>query len=92
MVIENFLGQSLERARAYIVPIRGGKQAQSALSARFLFDFTSAAFLLVLDNLENATVREVWAAAQGQVRAGDDRAARRALRRLEDIPGGEARC
>ncbi len=64
VVLEGVIGTDLERLRAKILPLRGGKNLASALNCRWLLDFTDAYIAGLLDNINPAQSSEIWKAAQ----------------------------
>jgi predicted ATPase len=76
LLLEHFLGEQLRRLRVHVLPLRGARALPDALDSRFLFDFTDAIVVPVLDNLSAERIREIWeqalvmAAAQGAEPAG----------------------
>lgn len=90
IVVEHLLGDDLDAAYATCIPVGGAKALTTLLDSDLLFSFTDAHVVLVLDNLNQAVIGEIWVRITAAYTAGDDQAAKRALRDLERIPGGEA--
>lgn len=76
IVLEELLGAELRNARAEVLPLRGAKQLPATVDSQFLFDFTDAHVVVMLDATDAAHVDRVWretqerAAATGTERAG----------------------
>lgn len=90
VVLETLLGNELEEAGAWIVAMRGAKNAPSLADAQLLFDFTDASVLVVLDNVREAEAQRCWTEAREQIRKGNRAAATRALEPLLKLPGWES--
>jgi hypothetical protein len=70
IVLKTLLGNELAEARVHVLPIRGAGQLANTVDSHFLFEFTDAKVLALLDNLSAATVNDVW---QESTRHGRDR-------------------
>ncbi|TQS94363.1 hypothetical protein EU811_00820 [Arthrobacter sp. TS-15] len=88
IALGHLLADDPSKASAQILAIRGAKDLRSVAEAKFLFTSTEAMFLLVLDGLLIEKVRPIWDEAQGHANAGNIKAARRALSKLRNVPGG----
>lgn len=86
-VIETLLGEDLDESFAKLIPLRGAKGLRHLAAVPFLFDFTDANVLVVLDNL--GEVGRAWADLQEASAAGDQRTAERASAKMRRFEGGE---
>lgn len=82
-VFAALLREELDGALAGILPMHGGKHARSLADARLLFDGTDAQILLVLDNLEQEEVNDVWARTASLAAEGRTEDARTSLEALD---------
>lgn len=76
LVLTALLRSEIDRAAGTILPMHGGKNAPLLTEARLLIDITDAEILVVLDNLENKAVQDIWDRAAKQAASGDLSAAR----------------
>lgn len=60
LVIEEFLREELSASRSRIVRLRGVRNLLTLLDSQFLFDFTDANFLVVLDRIRLPLLSERW--------------------------------
>jgi hypothetical protein len=60
LVLEALLRDELHRLRVEVLPLRGVRQL-SAIQSRFLFTFTEAHLIVMLDNLNTQAVAAAWA-------------------------------
>ncbi|MBK9741417.1 MAG: hypothetical protein IPO93_18510 [Actinobacteria bacterium] len=60
IVLRHFVGDDLDRLRVVILPLRGAAQLPSTLDSRFLFEFTDAVLVPLLDNISAAVVTSAW--------------------------------
>ncbi len=80
----------MRRLRVDILPLHGGKKLEGAADSRFLFDFTDAHIVALLDNIADASrVQLAWDDAYNRaVITGDVPAAIKSLHRA--LPGRKA--
>ena len=88
VVLETLFEHELARARAWVVPMHGGSQAEFHVRVRDLVTFSEARIRLVLDNIP-AAATDLWEEARRHDADGDHLAARRAMGRLERLPQRE---
>jgi energy-coupling factor transporter ATP-binding protein EcfA2 len=86
VVLRSAIGDDLDDVGAVLVPMRGAKQLSHVLDSRFVFDYSDAKVLIVVDNTD-AKVCAVWEQAIEAASVGDPLAARRVLEQLK--PEGE---
>lgn len=91
IVLEAMLGDLLRECHAKIIPLRGAKGLASLAEARYLYDYTDAVFVLVIDGLPRPQVESIVTALTGLALEGDFGKMREALEPLSAIRGGEAR-
>jgi hypothetical protein len=90
-VFEGLIADALDDAQALVLAMRGAKNLSSLAQADILFDYTDAPILVVLDGVHDDLVTPHWQAAADLAAQGRPGDARRALMRLDELPGGEAK-
>lgn len=80
IVLEELLGDELHEARVEILPLRGAKQLPTTVDSQFLFDFTDATVLVMLDATDSADVALAWDHARQLAEQNDIDAAGETLR------------
>lgn len=78
IVVNKLIGDELHAARVEVLPIRGARQLPATVDSQFLFRFTDAHIIVMLDAVDEAKVRDVWSRAV-EVADGDRDAARQIL-------------
>jgi predicted ATPase len=63
LVLQELIGDRLERSRTLVLPLRGGSKLKHVIESNFLFEFTDARIVVMLDNLRAAHLRNVWRSA-----------------------------
>lgn len=86
-VVEAMLGPDLDESYAKLIPLRGAKGLRHLAAVPFLFDFTDANVLVVLDNL--GSVAKAWSDLRTSHASDDRRGIQRALAAMRSNPGGE---
>jgi hypothetical protein len=71
IVLEELLGDELRASRVEILPIRGAKQLPATVDSQFLFDFTDATVIVMLDAVDMSEVELAWNRAQTLAAEGD---------------------
>lgn len=83
-VLEASIGSELEQARAQILPMRGSRGLSAVIDSQFLYEYTDAAVLVVLDRTRHQKLRPIMNEARSLRKAGKHRAAAAALRGFLD--------
>lgn len=60
IVFENLFRDELQRIRCKIIVARGAKNMKDIFESQFIFDFTDAVIVSLLDNIESKDVEKVW--------------------------------
>lgn len=89
-VLGTLFADELAAKRARVVSMGGAKQVSGIANAEFLLTYSTAKVVIVLDRVGKHAV-ECWNDAVQAIDDGDQLAAERALHRLRNQPGGEAK-
>lgn len=73
IVLQEVIGEGLDRARVHVVALRGGKELLPVAGADLLFDMTEAVFVVVLDAIRSESFTARWQRAIREIE--DDRPA-----------------
>jgi len=73
LVLEHVIGDELRNRSVVITPMRGASRINSVLDARFMFDFTDAKVIVVIDNMRPG-IAQAWLEATRLRSAEDGRA------------------
>ena len=79
IIFRSLLGRQLDAAGAWLLPMRGAKDLRHLVEAQLLFDFSSAAVLVVVDNVRGEIAVPIWRRAQAAAAADHRSAAHSAL-------------
>lgn len=71
VMIDEWLEDEIDLARARILPMRGARNLLTLVDAQFIFDFTDAQLLIALDRIRLDPIENMWSAAQQRARQGD---------------------
>jgi hypothetical protein len=92
LIFEHLLGDELDAERAVVIPMHGATHLNDVLDSQMIFEFTSAAALIVLDNIEGARAKSVCEEVHELTRAGNPEGAEQVLNeRLSGKRSGEER-
>jgi energy-coupling factor transporter ATP-binding protein EcfA2 len=73
IVLEELIGDELRQARVDVLALRGARNLPATVDSQFLFDYTDAHVVVLLDAIDAATVRDVWAETVTMVTPEDPR-------------------
>ena len=60
LVLTTLLKDELAAARVQVLPLRGAKQLASTIDSKFLFDYTDAHVVALVDNLSATHLQGIW--------------------------------
>lgn len=60
IVLEGLIGERLQASRSELLVLRGGSKLKHLAESAFLFKFTDARVVVVLDNLDYRHVKKIW--------------------------------
>ena len=60
IVLRELIGTELEKLHVVVLPLRGATQLPSVLDSRFLFDFSEAVIIPILDNISPGPMVAAW--------------------------------
>ncbi len=64
IIFETMFGTELESLRCRIIVARGAKNMKDIFESQFIFDFTDAVIISLLDNINSKDVESVWSSAK----------------------------
>lgn len=64
VIFETMFGAELEKLRCRIIVARGAKNMKDIFESQFIFDFTDAVIVSLLDNVDSKDVESVWSDAK----------------------------
>lgn len=82
LVFGRLLGEKFTELGVDLLPFRGGAQLAHVIDSQFLFMFTDARVIIVLDNLPAEPIGQLWSEVRERLATGDLLGARRPLERL----------
>ena len=85
IVIEGLIGEDLRNLWVDILPLRGASQLPATVDSQFLFDFTDAHIIALVDALDATRVAEVWESARALAQKEGSETAGQHLR--DSLPG-----
>lgn len=88
IVLQELIGEELRSARVDIIPLRGAKQLPATVDSQFLFDYTDAHVVVLLDAIDAGDVSRAWARALETAQSAD--AGRAGIVLREALPGNSA--
>ena len=91
VIISQSLTEELESSAAYVIAMRGASNLSAVVDARFLFDFTDATVIVVLDNIGESSAVEIWKEAVSLYKDAKIEAAREVLETKLDRKSDEQR-
>lgn len=63
LILERLVGTEFEKLRTKVIPLHGGKELPATFDSQFLFDFSPAIVVPVVDNVDPGRLTRVWDAA-----------------------------
>lgn len=85
IVLDGLIGDALHEARVDVLPLRGGRELPATIDSQFLFHYTDAHIIAMLDAVSAKHIQGVWHEALTLVERPDADAASEYLRK--QIPG-----
>jgi energy-coupling factor transporter ATP-binding protein EcfA2 len=82
LVFGRLLGEKFTELGVDLLAFRGGAQLAHVIDSQFLFMFTDARVIIVLDNLRAEPIGQLWSEVRERLATGDLLGARRPLERL----------
>jgi energy-coupling factor transporter ATP-binding protein EcfA2 len=79
LVLNGLLGDKFAELGVDLLPFRGGAQLAHVIDSQFLFLFTDARVIIVLDNLRAEPIGQLWSEVRERLATGDLLGARRLL-------------
>jgi energy-coupling factor transporter ATP-binding protein EcfA2 len=79
IILDGLLGDKFAELGVDLLPFRGGVQLAHVIDSQFLFLFTDARVIIVLDNLRAESISQLWSEVKARLATGDAIGARRLL-------------
>ena len=70
VIFETMFLDELERMKCRIIVARGAKNMKDIFESQFIFDFTDAVVISLLDNIDSKQVENVWKESKNLVQSG----------------------
>ena len=70
VIFETMFQSELERMKCRIIVARGAKNMKDIFESQFIFDFTDAVVISLLDNIQSEHVENVWNESKEMVQSG----------------------
>jgi predicted ATPase len=70
VIFETMFLDELERMKCRIIVARGAKNMKDIFESQFIFDFTDAVVISLLDNIDSKQVEDVWNESRNLVQSG----------------------
>ena len=70
IIFEALFSEELEKMRCKIIVARGAKNMKDIFESQFIFDFTDAIIISLLDNIDSTVVNIIWKQARSLAQAG----------------------
>jgi ABC-type molybdenum transport system ATPase subunit/photorepair protein PhrA len=88
IIFETMFKDELERMKCRIIVARGAKNMKDIFESQFIFDFTDAVILSLLDNIDSKYVENVWIEAKKLAQTGKITEAGEYVR--QSLPGSKS--
>jgi predicted ATPase len=70
VIFETMFGDELQRLKCRIIVARGAKNMKDIFESQFIFDFTDAVIVSLLDNIDSKDVENVWSESKKLAQSG----------------------
>ena len=70
IIFESMFQEELKRMRCQIIVARGGKNMKDIFESQFIFDFTDAVIISLLDNIDSEDVEKIWSESKKLAQSG----------------------
>lgn len=70
IIFESMFQEELKRMRCQIIVARGGKNMKDIFESQFIFDFTDAVIVSLLDNINSEDVENIWSESKKLAQSG----------------------
>lgn len=88
IIFETLFKDELEKLKCQIIVARGAKNMKDVFESQFIFNFTDAVVVSLLDNIHSEEVQGIWSQAKVLAQMGDVKSASEYVR--SSLPGGRS--
>lgn len=88
IIFEALFREELEKLKCQIIVARGAKNMKDIFESQFIFNFTDAFVVSLLDNIKSQDIKGIWNKAKELAHVGDVKSATEYVR--ASLPGGKS--